>query len=483
MWMAAVGRKDWEPNEYSWLCSEHFISGCKSNDPLSPDYIPTIFAHTKSPVKRKAAVDLERFERTAEMKKKKRDNAEKLSAAQSLMELYDTGNGSEYCEPHTGVYTMTDLSNEDIERKMEELEDVKLQCTRLTDKNKVLTDTCTKLQCELEEFKEENECLRSTIDVQSKLINKPSGVDQYYSQAALKDQDEKVKYLTGLPNYSYMMQVFYLVFPQQETIDTPRYSLTLFQQFLLVLMKLRLNLGDQDLGYRFGIHQSTVSRCLTRVINIMYVRLKPLVKWPQREELMATMPMDFRKHFRKCVIIIDCFEVFCDRPTNALARAQVWSNYKHHSTVKFLIGIAPQGAVTFISKGWGGRVSDVYLTENCGLLNNLSNGDVILADRGFTIQQSAGLYCGEVKLPPFTKGKPQLAKCEVDFARQLSRVRIHVERVIGLIRQKYTILESTVPITSIMTDPKIKDSLSTLDKIVCICCALCNCCPSVVSFD
>ena len=127
-------------------------------------------------------------------------------------------------------------------------------------------------------------------------------------------------------------------------------------------------------------------------------------------------------------------------------------------------------------------MSDIHLTENCGLLQNLTHGDVILADRGFALQDSTGLYSAEVKLPPFTKGKPQLTKCEVDFSRQLSCVCIHVERIIGVIRQKYTILESTLPINLIMTDPEIQ-SISTLDKIVFICCALCNCCPSVVSFE
>ena len=83
---------------------------------------------------------------------------------------------------------------------------------------------------------------------------------------------------------------------------------------------------------------------------------------------MKTMPIDFRKHFSKCIAIIDCFKVFTERPTNLMARAQTWSNYKKHNTVKFLIGISPQGAISYISKGWGGRVSDVYLTEHCGIL-------------------------------------------------------------------------------------------------------------------
>ena len=38
-------------SEYSWLCSSHFISGSKSDDPLSPDYVPSQFAHLASPAK------------------------------------------------------------------------------------------------------------------------------------------------------------------------------------------------------------------------------------------------------------------------------------------------------------------------------------------------------------------------------------------------------------------------------------------------
>ena len=71
MWIAAVQRKDWEPNEYSWLClcSAHFVIGKKSKDKFSPDYVPTIFTHTVSPLKRKAQVNLERYERRKKSKR------------------------------------------------------------------------------------------------------------------------------------------------------------------------------------------------------------------------------------------------------------------------------------------------------------------------------------------------------------------------------------------------------------------------------
>ena len=45
---------------------------------------------------------------------------------------------------------------------------------------------------------------------------------------------------------------------------TSRSALPKFHEFLMVLMKLRLNLYDQDIAYRFQIHQSTVSRKTTK---------------------------------------------------------------------------------------------------------------------------------------------------------------------------------------------------------------------------
>jgi len=96
---------------------------------------------------------------------------------------------------------------------------------------------------------------------------------------------------------------------------------------------------------------------------------------------------------------------------------------------------------------------------------------VILADRGFTCDDYARMMMAEVKTPPFTKGKRQLEKVEIDWSRELSLVRIHVERVIGVLKQKYTILQGTLPIALIKDDN---------DKIVTVCCACVNMCPSIV---
>ena len=53
-------------------------------------------------------------------------------------------------------------------------------------------------------------------------------------------------------------------------------------------------------------------------------------------------------------------------------------------------------------------------------------------NRGFNIYGLVGMHQAEAELPAFTKGKTQLTAKEV---RELAVVRIHVERLIGVIKQ------------------------------------------------
>ena len=127
------------------------------------------------------------------------------------------------------------------------------------------------------------------------------------------------------------------------------------------------------------------------------------------------MPTSFRKFFKKCAVIINCTKVFVERPTDLFVRAQLWSNYKHHSTVKFLIRITPQGTISYVSKCVGGRMTKVcnnYCKIKCNLIC-LLKGDVVLADRGFTCQDHIGMYLAEIKMPLFTRGKKQLEKVDI----------------------------------------------------------------------
>ena len=118
-------------------------------------------------------------------------------------------------------------------------------------------------------------------------------------------------------------------------------------KFILVFIKLRLNTPELDLAYRFGVSNSTISRSfISTIVHVMHERLQHLVYWPEREFLRKTMPLQFRQSFGlKLQLLLNCFEIVNERPCNLLARAQTWSQYKHHNTIKYIIGITPHGSI------------------------------------------------------------------------------------------------------------------------------------------
>lgn len=101
----------------------------------------------------------------------------------------------------------------------------------------------------------------------------------------------------------------------------------------------------------------------------MHAKLSFLIHWPDRETIHVTLPGVFRSKFPRLTCIIDCFETFIERPNNLKGRAQVYSNYKKHPTVKVLIGCSPLGSITFLSKAWGGRVTDNEIVRKSGFID------------------------------------------------------------------------------------------------------------------
>ena len=69
------------------------------------------------------------------------------------------------------------------------------------------------------------------------------------------------------------------------------------------------------------------------------------------------------------------------------------------------------------------------------------HGDTILVDRGFTIEEGLAVNGAKLEIPAFMHGKTQLSQRDVDLSKQLSSVRTHVERVIGHLKNKYTLLK------------------------------------------
>ena len=213
-----------------------------------------------------------------------------------------------------------------------------------------------------------------------------------------------------------------------------------------------------------------------------------MVRWPERETLKQTLPAVFKFHFPRLTGIMDCFEIFIDRPKNLEARAQVYSNYKKHSTVKVFIVCSPLGAVTYLSTAWGGRASDVEMVHASDFISSKYHQphDQLLADHGFTMVEEFVVTCGaEWLIPSFTKGKKQLSPKEVEISRNISTIRIHIERDICLLKNQFTILQGppSINLTKSQKDETNQSNLAAIDKLVHVCAALINMTDGIVYND
>ncbi|XP_023696228.2 uncharacterized protein [Paramormyrops kingsleyae] len=446
-WIAVIHGDAWNPGPEMWISGCHSMSGKKRDDPLHPDFVPSLFSFTSTTDQTWAVNNLERHIQSQEVSEKRHVNACKELAATALLNLHQspTSEAEVQVVEIQSPEVQTEERHNDITSLHEQIKSLSTKCQSLRDK-------VHKLESELK---------FCTLD-------------------ASQFDDDKMKYFTGLPN----LQTFMLLFSNVSSVhpataeqNKPTWEL------LLTLMKLRLNLSEEFLGHLFGINQSTVSRIFLHWIHVMANKLQPLILWPKREDVRHSLPICFQTFFKNCVSIIDCFEVFIECPSDLKAQGQTWSIYKQNNTLKFLISITPQGTISFVSKAWGGRFTDKHLTKYSGFLEQLLPGDLVLAERDFTMEDSVDLFCAELVTPPSMRGKKRLSRKDIKSAREISVVRNHVKRVIGVLRQKYTILGSTLPVNLIRVEQngKVEDSL--IDKIVLTCCALCNLCQTVVPSD
>ena len=111
-----------------------------------------------------------------------------------------------------------------------------------------------------------------------------------------------------------------------------------------------------------GFKKTTASKHFWQWIEIMYFKLNFLIKVQERVHIYDTVPPVFKSKFPRLTSIIDCFVVFVESPSSLIARAQFYSQYKRHCTIKCLISCTPLGAINFISKCYGGRASDNQIT-------------------------------------------------------------------------------------------------------------------------
>ena len=220
-------------------------------------------------------------------------------------------------------------------------------------------------------------------------------------------------------------------------VQTCGYSskLSFEEEFFLVLVKLKTGRMNQDLAFHFGISVGLVSGLFTSWLHFLAGELKAMFEVANCGQAVSGVPSVYR-NMSELRIVIDCTELMLQKPSDLQERKETFSNYKHHDTVKFLVGMSPQLYINYVSKAWGGRASDKHITlHSKSLLDGLPPGAHVMADRGFTVNEELRRLGVKTIIPAFKgRGRPQLTAAECSQSEDVAKARIHIERVIQRIR-------------------------------------------------
>lgn len=165
-------------------------------------------------------------------------------------------------------------------------------------------------------------------------------------------------------------------------------QLTRKNELFLTLIKLRTNKPDLKLQFLFGISSTLVAKVFDTMLRFLYFHLKDMMPWLPKDICKMYTPIDFGQKCPNTRVILDATEVFIERPSNIKSQAASWSTYKHHNTLKTVIGINPRGVVTYVSDVYGGSTSDRQIIERSKLLQDgmFEKDDVFMSDRGMMVQ-------------------------------------------------------------------------------------------------
>lgn len=194
-------------------------------------------------------------------------------------------------------------------------------------------------------------------------------------------------------------------------------------QLFICLMKLRHNYDHLDLAVRFGVSQATISNIVVSWIYCMHavLFLQLMSSIPIRQKNKTCLPTCYSTF--NCRIDFDCSEVTTDVPKKSLAIQK-----ETGGTLKGLVGVAPNGCITFVSDLYPGSTSDKEIVQSCNILSEMEMGDLILAEKGFLIKDTV------------PEGIRQFTPYHIQQTEAIARARILVERSIGRMKA-YKILQ------------------------------------------
>ena len=178
-------------------------------------------------------------------------------------------------------------------------------------------------------------------------------------------------------------------------------SISFEDQIFITLMKVRQNYTNLHLAQLFNCSVSTIANIVTTFIHVLHSILfnDLMTSILSRDKNKLSAPSSFSE-FGSCRVVIDCTDIEIATPGLMSQQNATYSNYRGMHSFKVIVGVAPNGVITYVSKLYPGSISDKAIVQQSGLLNHLTAGDMVLADKGFVIQDLVPNGVS-VNIPPF----------------------------------------------------------------------------------
>ena len=112
----------------------------------------------------------------------------------------------------------------------------------------------------------------------------------------------------------------------------------------------------------------------------------PMPNVPSRFKNNVSAPGAYAD-FPNCCIILDSTDIELVTPKRMDLQQFICSTYyRSMNSFKVLVGVVSNGVIIFISKLYFGSSSDKVIVQKCGILSHFVAVNLILADKGFLIQ-------------------------------------------------------------------------------------------------
>ncbi len=289
---------------------------------------------------------------------------------------------------------------------------------------------------------------------------------QKYSIEDFRDDPKGLQYYTGLESYIAFFVVLASLGPAAYMLsywNNVNPSISVPDQLLLTIWKLRRYTPNFELARAFGISESDVYSIFVTWIRFMHLQWREINIWPSRDLVDFFCPSDFKSKFPTTRVILDGFEFPIKKPSAPTAQQVTFSSYKNRNTAKGVVGITPGGLFSHMSDIYGGAASDRQITERDDLTQKMEPGDSYLSDKGFDVQDIFAPFLVKGNIPTFFRKQNRMSGACVLRDREKACKRVHVERVIGLAKTY-----------KIMTQPLNQTETVLAGDIAFVCFMLCN---------